>query len=116
MTYHNLGMIALKLQNYAAAERLCSQALAILEKQGNKCDSANAYQVLGVIAVSQNSYLKAGQRFVKSIIGFSDCNATKEAHESALNFMKLYNKSPSGIRKKLITMWEKSIGQFSVKQ
>ena len=68
--FHDLGIIAQKRRDFAAAESWYKRSLAIFEKQRNELGVASAYHQLGIIAQERRDFATAESWYKKSLAIF----------------------------------------------
>jgi tetratricopeptide (TPR) repeat protein len=69
-TYHQLGIVAQKLREYAEARQNYQQALAIKIEFGDRYSQASTYHQLGIVAQELREYAEARQNYQQAIAIF----------------------------------------------
>jgi hypothetical protein len=60
---------------------------------------------LGLLAVHQEAYEIAGERFIKCLLMFAGCDAPHEMNLATNNFLRLYGEANTEVQKKLKELW-----------
>jgi tetratricopeptide (TPR) repeat protein len=88
--YHQLGMVAKELKEYAEARQNYQQALAIKIEFGDRYSQASTYQNLGVLAAAEGNFAEAAQNLLQALEIFAQFQDQHNVEIALSNLSRIY--------------------------
>jgi Tetratricopeptide repeat len=112
-TYHQLGMVAQRQGEFAAALERHLKSLAIWEKQGDLHSGASTYGQLGILAGLEGRIGECGRLLVRCIAAFRQTQDEHTAERNIRGFLLFHKRASTEDKQKLEAIWrEAGFGPF----